>query len=75
MKKKEKKPIPSAPVIGVQLTLVCDCGHTDLTGRLEMNFADNIMYFKCSKCKKMNILDFSIIKQKPYPKPTIGRTW
>ena len=70
---KEKK--ESAPIEGVKISLVCECGHTDLKGRLEVNFADKTMYFKCSKCKKMNFLNFNHIAPKPYPRSTIGRTW
>ena len=41
---KDKK--ESAPIEGVKISLVCECGHTDLKGRLEVNFADKTMYFK-----------------------------
>ena len=53
-----------------QFVLVCGhCAfHDNRNCALEVNFADKAMYYKCSKCKKMNILDFSKLHPEPYPK-------
>ena len=50
--------------------LVCGhCAHHDNRDScLEINFADMVMYYRCSKCKKTNTLDFSLLKPSPYPK-------
>ena len=53
-----------------QFVLVCGyCANHDNKGNaVEINFIDMAMYYKCTKCKKMNILDFSLMKQSPYPR-------
>ena len=58
-----------------QFVLVCGhCSNHD-NGHMvvEINFADKAMYYKCSKCKKMNILDFSLLHPAPYPKMVVSR--
>ena len=58
-----------------QMVYVCGfCAHHDNRGVVgECNFVDKAIYYKCSKCKKMNILDFSLIKHEPYPRPIVRR--
>ena len=53
-----------------QFVLVCGhCTNHDNKGNVvEINFVDQALYYKCTKCKKMNIIDFSRIKPEPYPR-------
>jgi len=53
-----------------QFVLVCGycANHDNRDCCLEINFIDMVMYYMCSKCKKINKLDFSLLKSKPYPK-------
>lgn len=61
----------------VQISLVCGhcANHDNRRSILEINFVDMIMYYTCSKCKKMNTLDFAAIRPKPYPKIRASRNW
>ena len=53
-----------------QFVLVCGhcANHVNKGNLVEINFVDMAMYYKCTKCKKMNTLDFSLMKPKPYPR-------
>lgn len=61
----------------VQITLVCGycANHDSRRAILEINFIDMIMYYTCSKCKKINKLDFAAIRPKPYPKISASKNW
>ena len=63
--------------INNQFVLVCGhcANHDNERCLLEINFVDMAMYYKCTKCKKMNILDFHLIKPQPYPRPLAAKTW
>lgn len=52
-----------------QFVLVCGfcANHDNKRSVVEINFIDMAMYYKCSKCHKINILDFCLMKPKPYP--------
>jgi hypothetical protein len=61
----------------VQIVLVCGhcANHDNRRAILEINFIDMIMYYTCSKCKKINKLDFAQLRPKPYPRIGISRNW
>ena len=65
---KKKEPLDFSKVI-----YVCGfCANHDDKG-VEWNFIDKAIYYKCSKCKKMNVLDLSNLHAEPYPSPIITR--
>ncbi len=51
----------------------CVCGHVDKeNATIEINFQEQKVFYSCSKCKKMNTMQFG--KQSiPMPRTTIGR--
>ena len=58
-----------------EFVMVCGyCANHDNKGcRMEINFIDKKMYYLCTECKKVNELDFSLIKPAPYPRPIMSR--
>jgi len=58
-----------------QFVLVCGhcAGHSNKGNLLEINWIDMKMYYKCPDCKKMNVLDFSLLKPEPYPRTIFRR--
>ena len=58
-----------------QFVMVCEfcANHDNRKCCLEINFIDKKMYYMCSKCKKINTLDFSLFKPAPYPKSRLAR--
>lgn len=58
-----------------QFILVCGycANHDNEKCYLEINFVDMVMYYRCSKCKKINKLDFSLLKPAPYPRSVVAK--
>jgi len=58
-----------------QILCVCGhCAHHDNSGvHIEINWIDMRMYYKCSDCKKINELDFSLLRPAPYPKTVVRK--
>ena len=62
---------------GEENQFVMVCGHCAYHDNkrcvLEINFVDMVMYYRCGKCKKINTLDFSLMRPKPYPSIGVRR--
>ena len=74
---KDQKNQYADPTLGFnQMVYVCGfcANHDNRNVVIEVNFIDQAIYYKCTKCKKMNILDFSLMKQKPYPRTIMRST-
>ncbi len=57
--------------------LVCHCAfcdnHDEHDARIELNFREQKLMYTCSKCHKMNTVEFGKEKPPPYPHSRISR--